>query len=197
MRRIAAVVALACGGLMACGGGGDGGLAGDAGRSGGSGKGSAGASPAELTPAGDVDPSVCPPVDEVGQRAGESLSLTYAVAIDGDLDCEYESEDSDLMVKSHCEDYASLETAVEDIEVRVKYVPGTEPYDSVVGDEAVIQNMELSDPMLETLGHRVIVRQGVRICQALWATDVPTDPDQEAGRREMLDYVMVTMLPAT
>jgi hypothetical protein len=196
MRRIAVMVALACGGLVACGGGGHGGLAGDAARSGGSEKDSAGAPPAELTPAGDVDPSVCPPVDEVAQRAGESLGLTYAAASDGDLDCEYASEDSDLMVKSHCEDYASLETAVEDIEVRVKYVPGTEPYDSVVGDEAVIQNMEQSDPMLETLGYRVIVRQGVRICQALWATDVPTDPDQDAGRREMLDYVMATMLPA-
>jgi hypothetical protein len=61
----------------------------------GSEKGSAGATPAEVTPAGDVDPTVCPPADEVGQRAGESLGLTYAAAIDGDVDCDYESEDSD------------------------------------------------------------------------------------------------------
>jgi hypothetical protein len=155
-----------------------------------------GAPAAELTPAGDVDPSVCPPADEVGQRAGESLGLTYAAAIDGDVDCEYESEDSDLMVKSHCQDYESLDAAVEDIEVRRRYVPGTEPYDGIAGDEAVIQNMELSDPMLETLGYRVIVRQGVRICQALWATDAARDPDQDAGLREMLDYVMAKTLPA-
>ncbi len=99
-------------------------------------------------------------MDEVGQRAGESLGLTYAAAIDGDVDCDYESEDSDLMVKGHCQDYESLGAAVDDIDVRRRYVPGTEPYDGVGGDEAVIQNMELSDPTLETPGYRVIIRQG-------------------------------------
>jgi hypothetical protein len=100
------------------------------------------------------------------------------------------------MVKGHCQDYESLDAAVEDIDVRRRYVPGTEPYDGVGGDEAVIQNIELSDPTLETPGYRVIVRQGVRICQTLWATDDPRDPDQDAGLHEMLDYVTVTMVPA-
>ena len=46
--------------------------------------------------------------------------------------------------------------------------------------------MRLSDPMLETLGYRLIVRSGIRICQSLWATDEPRDPDQSAGLGEML-----------
>jgi hypothetical protein len=198
MRRIAATVALVCGGLMACGGGGDGGSAGDAERSAGSaGKRAPGEAPAELTPVGDVDPSVCPPVSEVGQRAGESLGLVYAVRHEeGDVDCDYESEDSDLMVKTNCRDYVSLDAAVQDIDIRRTSVPGTEAYDGVAGDEGVIQNMELSDPGLETLGYRAIVRKGIRICQALWATDEQRNPDHSAELREMLDYIMVTIVPA-
>jgi hypothetical protein len=199
MRRIAAVVALVCGGLMACGGGGDGDSAGDAARSGGAGgKGSPGEAQEERTPVGDVDPSLCPPVSEVGQRAGESLGLVYAVRNeDGDVDCEYESEDSDLKVMTNCRDYASLDAAVQDIDIRRTSVPGTEAYDGMpVGDEGVVQNMELSDPGLQTLGYRTIVRQGIRICQALWATDSQRDPDQTAGLRGMLDYVMATIVPA-
>ncbi len=191
MRRMAAMVALTCGGLMACGGGGDGSSGEGAGSGGSSGK---GADPEEVIPAGDVDPSVCPPVDDVAQRAGEGLVLTYGVEFEDSLDCTYESEDSDLRVMVHCEDEESAEAAAEDLEIRLDAVPGTEPYNGVVGDEGVIQNMELSDPGLNTLGYRTIVRQGARLCQSLWGTDEPRDPDQATGLRELLDHLMVTVV---
>jgi hypothetical protein len=201
MRRIAATGALVCGRLMACGsggGGGDGGLAGEAEGSGGAGGKGSPAEAGDLTPVGDADPSLCPPVSEVGQRAGESLGLVHAARNeDGDVDCTYESEDSDLRVMTNCRDYVSLDAAVQDIDIRPTSVPGTEAYDGLtVGDEGVIQSIELSDPGLESLGYRTIVRKGVRICQALWSTDDQRDPDQSAGLREMLDYIMVTIVPA-
>lgn len=192
MRRTAAVVTLICSGLVACGGGGDGGSSGAASR--GSDKGGPGESAAERAPAGDVDASVCPPLDEVAQRAGEDLGLTYAVYVDGQLDCTYMSEDSDLRVMVHCEDNESVEAAVEDIDIRRRLVPGTAPYDGVAGEEGVIQDMQLSDPGLESIGYRTIVRQGARICQSLWASDQAPESDQAAGLREMLDYLMVTVV---
>jgi hypothetical protein len=192
MRRTAAVVALICCGLAACGGGGDGGSPGA--PSGGSGKGGPDGSAAEVEPAGVVDASVCPPLDEVAQRAGEDLGLTYAVDVDGELDCTYMSEDGDLRVMVHCEDYESVEAAVEDIDIRRTSVPGTAPYDGVAGEEGVIQDMQLSDPALETMGYRTIVRQGARICQSLWASDQAPETDQGAGLRQLLDYLMVTVV---
>lgn len=194
MRRIAAMVALVGCGLMACGGG-DGGSTGGSAGSGGSGQKGAPGDPSEqVVPAGNVDPSVCPPVGELAQRAGEDLGLTYGVEHDDGFDCEYESEDSDLRVMVHCEDDESAEAAAADLDIRRTSVPGTEPYDGVAGDEGVIQNMELSDPMLETLGYRAIVRQDARTCQSLWATDEARDPEQMAGLRRLLDYVMVTIV---
>jgi hypothetical protein len=192
MRRTAAMVALICGGLVACGGGGDGGSADTA--SGGSGKDGPDGGSAEVAQAGVVDPSVCPPLDEVAQRAGEDLGLTYATDLEGDLDCTYMSEDGDLRVMVHCEDYDSVEAAVEDIDIRRTSVPGTEPYDGVAGEEGVIQDMQLSDPVLETVGFRTIVRQGARICQSLWASDAAPESGQAAGLRGMLDYLMVTVV---
>ena len=186
------MVALICSGLVACGGGDDGG-SGAAAGSNGSDKGGPGGSTAEVAPAGVVDPGVCPPLDEVAQRAGEDLGLTYAVDVEGELDCTYMSEDG-LRVMVHCEDYESVEAAVEDIDIRRTSVPGTEPYDGVAGEEGVIQDMELSDPVLETIGYRTIVRQGARICQSLWASDEAPASDQAAGLREMLDYLMVTVV---
>jgi hypothetical protein len=192
MRRIAVMLALVFG-LMACGGD-DGGSSGS-GESNGSGKDGPSAEEAtEVTVAEGVDPGVCPPVDDVAQRAGESLALTEGVLIDAQLDCTYESEDSDLRVMAHCEDFESVEAATEDVEVRLDYVPGTEPYNGVAGEGGVIQNMELSDPGLATLGYRTIVRQGVQVCQSLWATDEPRDPGQQEGLRGMLDYLMVTLV---
>ncbi|HET6950669.1 MAG TPA: hypothetical protein VFI47_09850 [Acidimicrobiales bacterium] len=146
-----------------------------------------------MTPVGDVDPDVCPPVDEVAERTGEGLVLTYGVEIDDELDCTYESEDGDLRVMAHCEDYESVEAAAQDLDDRRRFVPGTEPYDGVAGDEAVIQNMELSDPGLRTMGYRTIVRQGARVCQTLWGTDEARDPDRAAALLGMLDYLMVTV----
>ena len=193
MRRIAAMLALSCGGLLACGGG-DGGSSSD-GEPNGSGKDRPSAEEAaELTTAEGVDPSVCPPVDDVGQRAGESLALTYGALVDNQLDCTYESEDSDLRVMAHCEDFDSVEDATDDVELRLDYVPGTEPYNGIAGEGGVIQNMELSDPGLATLGYRAIVRQGVKVCQSLWATDEPRDDGQQAGLRGLLDYLSVTLV---
>ena len=192
MRRTAAVVALICGGLVACGGGGDGGSSGA--PPDGSGKGGPDTGSEAVAPAGVVDPGVCPPVDDLVQRAGEDLGLTYGAEVDGTLDCTYMSEASDLRVMIRCEDFDSVEAAVEDIDIRRTAVPGTEPYDGVAGEEGVIQDMELSDPGLETQGYRTIVRQGARICQSLWASDEPRDAGQAAGLRELLDYVMVTVV---
>jgi hypothetical protein len=191
MRRTATMVALICG-LVACGGGGDGGSSGA--PPGGSEKGGPDAGSEEVAPAGVVDAGVCPPLDEVAQRAGEDLGLTYAVDVEGELDCTYMSEDGAMRVMVHCEDYDSLEAAVEDIDIRRTSVPGTEPYDGVAGEEGVIQDMQLSDPGLETFGYRTIVRQGVRICQSLWARDEAPGPDQAAGLRGLLDYLMVTVV---
>jgi hypothetical protein len=38
------------------------------------------------------------------------------------------------------------------------------------------------------------VRQGPRISQALWSTDVVRDPDQQAGLGELLAYLVVTIV---
>jgi hypothetical protein len=193
MRRITAMLALVCGGLMACGGGDGDSLAG--GEPNGSGKDGPGAEEAaEVTTANGVDPSVCPPVDELAQRTGESLALTEGALNDDRLDCTYLSEDSDLRVMAHCQDFESVEAATDDVELRLDYVPGTAPYDGVAGEGGVIQNMELSDPGLATLGYRAIVRQGVQVCQSLWATDEPRDADQQAGLRGLLDYLSLTLV---
>ena len=88
-----------------------------------------------------------------------------------------------------CENYDSVEDAVEDLQLRLDIIEGTTPYDGIAGEQGVIQNMELSDPGLQTLGYRAIVRQGPRICQALWSTDEVRDPDQQAGLGELLDSI--------
>ena len=139
---------------------------------------------------------MCPPVDELEQHAGETLGLTYAAEVEaeGALDCTYESDDSDLRVMIGCSNYESVEAAVDDLQLRLDIIEGTEPYDGIAGEQGVIQNMELSDPGLQTLGYRAIVRQGPRICQALWSTDETREPDQQAALGELLDYIMVTIV---
>ncbi len=185
MRRIAATVALVSCALAACGGGGSGGSGEASGQD-------ASGSGGEAV----VDASVCPPEDEVEQHAGETLGLTYGAEVEaeGRLDCTYESDDSDLRVMIGCENYDSVEDAVEDLQLRLDIIEGTAPYDGIAGEQGVIQNMELSDPGLQTLGYRAIVRQGPRICQALWSTDEIRDPDQQAALGELLDYIMVTIV---
>ena len=193
MRRLAATVAFLGCALAACGGGG-GGSGGSGGADEASGKDDPGSGGDAATAV--VDPSVCPPVDELEQHAGETLGLTYAAEVEaeGTLDCTYESDDSDLRVMIGCSNYESVEAAVEDLQLRLDIIEGTTPYDGIAGEQGVIQDMELSDPGLETLGYRAIVRQGPRICQALWSTDDVRDPDQQAGLGELLDYIMVTIV---
>jgi len=179
MRWTAAMVmAVACGGLLACGSDGD--L--EARSPGADGGGGTAVEPADdpfvdAAEADGGDPGEgndCPSAAQVGDVVGQELSVFDGRTDDEDvIGCFYQSLDSDLLLDIFCETYPSVGDAEEEMSLH-EFASGLRY--TAAGDEGVLVDMGfVAQDGRNLVGFRAYARTGNTICDGSYTTyDLPT-----------------------
>jgi hypothetical protein len=190
MRWIRAMAALACAGVLACGGGGE-----DAGPSGAAGE-DGGASPAEAAgdPSGSGgDPGACPPVGEMQDATGHTIDVADNTASDPtySLVCIYGTREVEVGYYIYCQDHGTPDEARATI-ANARSDPAASPYD--VGEEAVIVNNNVleEDAPLRVLSEMAFVRSGSQVCEVQYQVHDPDSTEPPDGVVESLRYLATT-----